>query len=95
MVKAVGLVKLFRTQLKDPLRHYVVHLPNEESLSSFGRTEFSKLHDQHWMIEQYHRTIKQVCHIEHFQVRGKVAIKNHLFAAFVATMHLQRLLSQK
>jgi hypothetical protein len=36
------------------------------------------------MIEQYHRTIKQVCHIEHFQVRGKVAIKNHLFAAFVA-----------
>jgi len=33
------------------------------------------------MIEQYHRTIKQVCHIEHFQIRGKVAIKNHLFAA--------------
>jgi hypothetical protein len=56
----------------------------KHALSSFGVTEFSKLHDQHWMIEQYHRAIKQVCHIEHFQVRGTVAIKNHLFAAQVA-----------
>ena len=83
-LKQFGLVKLFRTRLKDQLRHYVVYLPNDEPLSSFGVTEFSKLHDQHWMIEQYHRAIKQVCHIEHFQVRGKVTIKNHLFAAQVA-----------
>ncbi len=26
--------------------------------------QFDKLHDQHWQIEQYHRTIKQVCNIE-------------------------------
>ena len=90
-------VKLFRTRLKDQLRHYVVYPPNDEPLSSFGRTVFSKLHDQHWMIEQYHRTIKQlchikqVCHIEHFQVRGKVAIKNHLFAAICGYVQLQRL----
>jgi len=80
-LKQFGWVKLFRTRLKDQLCHYVVHLPNDEPLSSFGVTEFSKLHDQHWMIEQYHRAIKQVCHIEHFQGRGNVAIKNHLFAA--------------
>ena len=43
------------------------------------------------MIEQYHRTIKQVCHIEHFQVRGNVAIKNHLFAAICGYVQLQRL----
>jgi hypothetical protein len=84
-------VKLFRTRLKDQLRHYVVHLPNDKLLSSFGRTEFSKVHDQHWMIEQYHRAIKQVCHIEHFQVRSKVAIKNHLFAAICGYVQLQRL----
>jgi hypothetical protein len=74
-LKQFGGVKLFRTRLKDQLRHYVLYLPNDEPLSAFGDKEFSKLHDQHWMIEQYH------CHIEHFQVRGKVAIKNHLFAA--------------
>ena len=67
-LKEFGWVKLFRTPLKDQLRPYVVHLPNDEPLSSFARTEFSKVHDQYWMIEHYHRTIKQVCHIEHFQV---------------------------
>lgn len=90
-LKRFGLVKLFRTRLKDQLRHYVVYLPNDELLSSFTVTEFSKLHDQHWMIEQYHCVIKQVCPIEHFQVRGKVTIKNHLFAAICDYVQLQRL----
>jgi len=90
-LKEFGWVKLFRTRLKDQLRHYIVYLPNDERLNAFGATEFSKLHDQHWMIEQYHRAIKQVCHIEHFQVRGKVAIKNHLFAAICGYVQLQRL----
>ena len=39
-------MKLFRTRLKDQLRHTVVYLPNNEPLSSFGRTAFSKVHDQ-------------------------------------------------
>jgi hypothetical protein len=90
-LKQFGSVKLFRTRLKDQLRHYVIYLPNNEPLSSFRHKEFSKLYDQHWMIEQYHRAIKQVCHIEHFHVRGKVAIKNHLFAAICAYVQLQRL----
>lgn len=90
-LKEFGWVKLFRTQLKDQLRHYAVYLPNEERLNSFGIKEFATLHDQHWMIEQYHRAIKQLCHIEHFQVRGKVAIKNHLFAAICGYGQLQRL----
>ena len=29
------------------------------------------IHDEHWKIEQYHRAIKQVCHIEHSQVRSE------------------------
>ena len=90
-LKAFGWVKLFRTQLKDQLRHYALYLPNDEPLNSFGVNEFATLHDQHWMIEQYHRAIKQVCHIEHFQVRGTVAIKNHLFAAICGYVQLQRL----
>ena len=35
--------------------------------------------------------IKQVCHIEKFQVRGKVPILNHIFAALCSYVHLQRM----
>jgi hypothetical protein len=90
-LRGFGHVKLFRTRLKDQLRHYVVHLPNSEQLDLFDREAFIKLHDQHWQIEQYHRAIKQVCHVEHFQVRGQVAIRNHIFAAIYGYVQLQRM----
>lgn len=86
-----GQVKLFRTRLKDQLRHYVVYLPNADDYAAFKRTDFQTLHDQHWQIEQYHRTIKQVCNIERFQVRSKVAILNHVFASLCGFVHLQRM----
>jgi hypothetical protein len=54
--------------LKDQPRHYAVHLPDSEPLAAFDRKAFRRWHDQHWHIEQYHRTVKQVCHIEHFQI---------------------------
>lgn len=69
-----GLVKLFRTQLKDQLRHYVVLMPDSSHQEAFNEKSFQALHDNHWKIEQYHRMIKQVCHIESFQVRGKIPI---------------------
>ncbi len=94
-LREFGEVKLFRTRLKDQLRHYVVFLPSTDSgeppYLSFGRREFEKMHDQHWRIEQYHRMIKQVCHIEQFQVRGKGSILNHIFAALCSYVHLQRM----
>jgi hypothetical protein len=92
-LREFGEGKLLRTRLKDPLRHYVVFLPSPDSdpYSSFGHREFAKVHDQHWRIEQYHRLIKQVCHIERFQVRGKVPILNHIFAALCRYVHLQRM----
>ncbi|WP_420868545.1 transposase [Acinetobacter towneri] len=40
---------------------------------------FHELHSSHWKIEQYHRVIKQVCHIEKFQVRRSKLILNHIF----------------
>jgi len=63
-LKGYGNVKLFRTLLKNQPRHYVVYLPDEEKLSLFDRAAFDLEHDKHWQIEQYHRAIKQVCHIE-------------------------------
>lgn len=92
-----GQVKVFRTRLKDQLRHYAVHLPentepmDDDPLETFDEAKFTATHAQHWQIEQYHRTIKQVCNIESFQVRGKTAVKNHLFAAICGYVELQRL----
>jgi hypothetical protein len=45
-----GPVKLFRTRLKDQLRHYVVCSPDAQGYSTFGRLDFQKLHDQHWEL---------------------------------------------
>ncbi|MFI3189818.1 MAG: IS701 family transposase, partial [Methylococcales bacterium] len=90
-LKGYGNVKLFRTQLKDQLRHTVVYLPDEEKLTEFNHSEFNTEHAKHWQIEQYHRAIKQVCNIENFQVWGKQATKNHLFAAICGYVQLQRL----
>ena len=83
-----GKVTLFRTMLKDQRRYYVVSLPEEVP---FERNGFSKIHDQHWQIEQYHRTIKQVCHIERFQVRSEQPVRNHIFAATLAFVYLQKM----
>ncbi|OQK16133.1 transposase [Methyloprofundus sedimenti] len=90
-LKNFGYVKLFRTKLKDQLRHYISALPNDEQTKSFGSRDFTEQHDRHWQIEQYHRAIKQVCNIEQFQVRSKGAIKNHLFAAICGFVQLQKL----
>jgi hypothetical protein len=90
-LRNVGLVQLFRTRLNDQLRHYVVGLPDAQGYSTFGRLSLQKLHDQHWAIEQYHRLLKQVCNVERFQVRGKVPILNHIFAALNAFLQLQKM----
>jgi hypothetical protein len=86
-----GKVKVFRTMLKDEQRHYAVHLPDESALANFNREDFLKVHDKHWKIEEYHRVIKQVCHVEHFQVRTEVAIRNHIFASLLGFVQLQKM----
>ena len=35
-----GQVKLFRTRLKDQLRHYVTYLPNGDDYGAFGQASF-------------------------------------------------------
>lgn len=87
-LKDFGYVKVYRTHLKNQVRHYAMYV-SEGELSDSTRDMFEKTHSQHWDIEQYHRTIKQVCNIEHFQVRGKVAVKNHFFSSLFAFMKLQ------
>src|SRR5512144_1273665 len=90
-LRGFGPVKVFRTRLKDQRRHDAVHRPDGESLAAVDRKAFQQWHDQHWQIEQYHRVLKQVCHVEHFQGRGEVPIRNHIFSAIGGYVQLQRL----
>jgi Transposase DDE domain len=90
-LRQFGQVKLFRTHLKEQLRHYIVFLPKDEDYASYQRADFKKLHAHHWAIEQYHRMLKQVCNVERFQVRGKVPIMNHIFAALCGFLQLQKM----
>jgi hypothetical protein len=92
-LREFGEVLRFRTGLKDQPRHYVVFLPptDTDPYVHFERSAFEKLHNQHWRIEPYHRLIKQVCHIERFQVRGKGPILNHIFAVLCGYVHLQQM----
>ena len=89
-LKNFGFVRLFRTKLKDQFRHYVVYQP--ESKPECNREKFEKIHDNHWLIEQYHRAIKQVCHIERFQVRNAKPVRNHIFASLLSFVYLQKML---
>ena len=90
-LREFGFVRLFRTTLKDEHRHYALYLPDETPLDQVSRAEFDAIHDQHWQIEQYHRAIKQVCHIEHSQVRGEAGVRNHVFAALSGYIQLQKM----
>ena len=90
-LREFGPVKVFRTRLKEQRRHYAVHRPDGEPLAAVDRKGFQRWHDQHWQIEQFHRVLKQVCHVEHFQVRGEVPIRNHIFSAIGSYLQLQRL----
>ncbi len=96
-LKDFGNVRLFRTTLKDPCLHYVVYLPEEapfqriQRIQRIQRNDFVQIHDQHWQIEPFHRAIKQVCHIEHFQVRNEKPVRNHLFASILSFVYLQKM----
>ena len=90
-LREFGFIRLFRTMLKNEHRHYALYLPDDAPLDQVSRAEFEAIHDKHWQIEQYHRAIKQVCHIEHSQVRGEAGVRNHVFAALSGYIHLQKM----
>ena len=90
-LKDFGIVKLFRTYLKDQQRHYIVFHPDEHARSAFKNIDFKRIHDQHWGIEMYHRMLKQVCNIERFQVRKERSIRNHIFVALLGYIKLKKM----
>jgi len=82
---------VFRQDFKNEARYYILHLKDLEALKQLTRLEFKQVHDRHWQIECFHRVIKQVCNIEHFQVRDTQAIHNHFFCSLRAFAKLQKM----
>ncbi len=101
-LKEFDFVKVFQTVDKDNewskmlhLRYYVYFHPDEHKRRSFNRIDFEKTHQEHWQIEVFHRTCKQVCNIEKFFVRTTSSIKTHLFAALRAFIRLTALVKDQ
>ena len=96
-LKDFGFVTLYRHHFKDQVRHYVKFEPkpkdSEPNSPVFTSLDFEYLHDCHWQIETYHRTIKQCCSIEKFQLRRERKIRNHVFSALMAFVYLKQQLS--
>lgn len=88
-LKEFGWVKVFCQNFKNEVRYYILFLPDEDNLRQLNHQDFLRVHDCHWQIEQFHRVIKQVCNIEHFQVRTESAIRTHFFCALQAFCKLQ------
>ena len=90
-------VTLYRHHFKDQVRHYVKFEPkpsdDEPNSSVSTPLNFKYLHNCHWQIETYHRTIKQCCSIEKFQLRRERKIRNHVFCSLMAFVYLKQQVS--
>ena len=88
-LKDYGMVKVYRQMYKKSYRYYIISVPDLDNLPNIKKQDFERVHAAHWSIERYHRALKQVCHIEHFQVRGSNQIKNHIFCAIKGFVQLE------
>ena len=88
-LKDYGMVKVCRQLYKKAYRYYIMSTANLDDLGSITPVDFNRVHEAHWCIERFHRAIKQICNIEHFQVRNENPIKNHIFCAIKAFVKLE------
>jgi len=84
-LKGYGLVRAFQIVTKDGDMEYWA--TNDFSMSDMNR---QSLAERGWMIEVYHRNLKQTCGVEHCQARGARAQRNHIGFAIRAFVRLER-----
>lgn len=88
-LKEFDFVKVFQTVDKESnVRYYAYYCPDREQLTRAGQAEFERAHHDHWQVEVFHRTVKQVCNLERFFVRTDSAIRTHVFGALRAFVRL-------
>jgi putative transposase len=83
-LKGYGFIKVFKIVTTDGDIEYWA--TNDQEMTDLLRLRFAELG---WMIETYHRGIKQFCGIEHCQARSATAQRNHIELALRAFLRLE------
>jgi putative transposase len=84
-LKGYGLIQIFRIVTPDGDTEYWA--TNDLSMSNLTR---QSLAERGWMIEVYHRNLKQTCGVERCQARSARAQRNHIGCAIRAFVRLER-----
>jgi putative transposase len=84
-LKGYGMIRVFRIVGKNGDAEYWA--TNDLSMSNLTRQEIA---ERAWMIEVYHRTLKQTCGVERCQARIGCAQRNHIGFAIRAFVRLER-----
>jgi hypothetical protein len=84
-LKGYGLIRVFRIVTPDGDTQYWA--TNDLSMSDLTR---QSLAERGWMIEVYHRSLKQTCGVERCQARSARAQRNHIGFAIRAFVRLER-----
>ncbi len=89
-LKEFGKVKVFKKHFKNEMvRFYILFCQDNQDLNEIDKTLFLQLKATHWIIECYHRALKQLCGINKFIVRKSEAILTHFFSSLRAFIKLE------
>ena len=83
-LKGFGFIKVFKIVVTED--HIEYWATNDLEMTELTRLKFAQLS---WMIETYHRGIKQFCGIERCQARSETAQRNHIELALRAFLRLE------
>jgi len=83
-LKGFGFIKVFKLVVTE--NHIEYWATTDLRMSELTRLKFAQFA---WMIETYHRGIKQFCGIERCQVRSEAAQRNHIELALRAFLRLE------
>jgi putative transposase len=83
-LKGFGFIKVFKIVVTE--NHIEYWATNDLQMTDLIRLKFAQFA---WMIETYHRGIKQFCGIEQCQARSETAQRNHIELALRAFLRLE------
>lgn len=84
-LKAYGWIKVFKLVSKE--RGIEYWATNHLKMNELDRLSLS---DKGWLIEDYHRGIKQFCGVEKCQARTEKAQRNHILFSLQAFLRIER-----
>ncbi len=83
-LKGYGLIKVFKiVRTEDDIEYWAT---NDLKMTGLMRLKYA---ETSWMIETYHRGIKQFCGVERCQARSERAQRNHIEMALRAFLRLE------